>query len=248
MTAMPSQRLRPVVKILRLQGFPLLKQLRLEEALLRADPSNWWLVNDGAAEPTVVLGISGKPDQLVHLEKAKEKGIPLIKRYSGGGTVIVDGDTVLSTLILKAADLPYVEKFPGPIMAWSEDLYRPVFSHLGEFRARENDYVLGHVKFGGNAQAITKNKFVHHTSFLWHFQSHHMEVLKLPAKQPAYREGREHADFLCSLRDKLPTRAAFIESIRTAIAAAGFDTEEASLDEAEHALQRDHIKSTRVII
>ena len=32
---------------------------------------------------------------------------------------------------------------------------------------RENDYVLGDVKFGGNAQAVTRGDFVHHTSFLW---------------------------------------------------------------------------------
>lgn len=50
---------RPVVKFLRMKGAPLLKQLQLEEALLRADQSNWWILNDGAPEPTVVLGISG---------------------------------------------------------------------------------------------------------------------------------------------------------------------------------------------
>jgi hypothetical protein len=36
-----------------------LRQLQLEEALLRADAGHWCLINDGAAHTTAVLGISG---------------------------------------------------------------------------------------------------------------------------------------------------------------------------------------------
>ena len=48
-----------VINLLRLQGLPILKQLRLEEALLRADAGNWCILNDGSATAAVVLGISG---------------------------------------------------------------------------------------------------------------------------------------------------------------------------------------------
>jgi len=47
------------VRVLRLAGMPILQQLRLEEALLRADAGNWFLLNDGTPEPAVVMGISG---------------------------------------------------------------------------------------------------------------------------------------------------------------------------------------------
>ena len=50
---------RPLVRVLRLSGVPILQQLRLEEALLRADAGNWFLLNDGTPEPAVVMGISG---------------------------------------------------------------------------------------------------------------------------------------------------------------------------------------------
>ena len=49
----------PLVRLLRLQGYPILRQLQLEEALLRADAGNWLLLNDGTPGPAVVLGISG---------------------------------------------------------------------------------------------------------------------------------------------------------------------------------------------
>ena len=49
------------------------------------------------------------------------------------------------------------------------------------------DYCFGDVKFGGNAQAITKQRFLHHTSLLWDYQSKRMRLLKHPAKIPDYR-------------------------------------------------------------
>ena len=51
--------MKPVVRLLRLQRLPILRQLQLEEALLRADDGNWFLLNDGTPEPTIVMGISG---------------------------------------------------------------------------------------------------------------------------------------------------------------------------------------------
>ena len=48
----------PLIRVLRLEGYPILKQLQLEEALLRAGAGNWCLLNDGAHVPAIVLGIS----------------------------------------------------------------------------------------------------------------------------------------------------------------------------------------------
>lgn len=48
-----------VVRVLRLRGAPILEQLKLEEALLRANSDNWLILNDGTPGPTVVMGISG---------------------------------------------------------------------------------------------------------------------------------------------------------------------------------------------
>ena len=45
--------------ILRLRGHPILQQLQLEEALLRADKANWCIINDGTPSPAIVMGISG---------------------------------------------------------------------------------------------------------------------------------------------------------------------------------------------
>lgn len=49
------------------------------------------------------------------------------------------------------------------------------------------DYTFGHQKFGGNAQAITKQRWLHHTSLLWDFDPDNMALLKHPQRVPDYR-------------------------------------------------------------
>ena len=73
------------------------------------------------------------------MDKAKTAGMQVIRRFSGGGTVVVDENTMFSTLILQAADTPGgVECYPRPIMRWSEGFYRPVFGPHGDFRLQEH--------------------------------------------------------------------------------------------------------------
>ena len=50
------------------------------------------------------------------------------------------------------------------------------------------DYTFGEQKFGGNAQAITKQRWLHHTSFLWDFDRDNMALLKHPSRVPEYRK------------------------------------------------------------
>jgi hypothetical protein len=101
----------------------------------------------------------------------------------------------------------------------------------GQFRLQENDYCFGEKKFGGNAQSITRQRFCHHTSFLWDFEeASMMQYLKMPGislrcfdqitlsflfdfifsiaeKTPQYRSGRSHLDFLCKMKDAYAAHA-----------------------------------------
>ena len=52
---------------------------------------------------------------------------------------------------------------------------------------QQADYVTGERKFGGNAQAITGRRWLHHTSLLWDFDAANMALLTNPARQPEYR-------------------------------------------------------------
>lgn len=190
---------------------PIFEQLQLEEALLRTDSRSFCIVNRGSPR-SIVLGISSKPEELVDLEKAKMAEIPLIKRFSGGGTVIVDEQTIFITFIMAKTDLD-IPPFPEPILRWSGELYKSAWG-IPDFALRENDYVIGEKKCGGNAQYIKKERFVHHTSFLWDFSEGNMEYLLLPSKRPSYRKDRAHKDFLTGLKHHAAHSEELIEKLK----------------------------------
>lgn len=299
---------KPKVSYLDLQnsGMSALERLCLEEALLRHDPlqRSWaivgthepafhtYLKNDGLERPrndscVVIMGLGGKPHQLLNLEKVKQDNVLTIKRFSGGGTVVVDHSSLWTTFIGRNHHFPHVEPFPRSIMHWSaQEVFIKVFermksdamhknfmtgkktlvldtrscgmaqdtgktlnfvssieSHVEEhdlpiFSLRENDYVLGERKVGGNAQSIVNGAWLHHTSFLWDYEEENMSYLTIPEKKPKYRGDRNHDDFLIKLKsvygtigDDLSSKRAFFYHVKCA-AFEAFEVEEVLLKDA----------------
>lgn len=235
------------LRLITTSQIPILRQLRLEEALLRASTGNWCIINDGSAVPAIVMGISGKPQELIHIDKARSSQIQVLKRFSGGGTVVVDQDTQFVTLVIESSALPDVECYPRPVMRWTERFYSPLLSLYGEFHLQEHDYVFGQSKFGGNAQAITRQRWLHHTSFLWDFQMQHMRLLQHPMRAPVYRAGRDHLDFVTCLKHFLPTRTTLPSYVEQALKAVGFAVEACSFEQAEELLQLNYLKTTKEV-
>jgi lipoate-protein ligase A len=229
-----------IFHFLHLSGYSIFAQLVLEEALLRADTRNWCLVNEGSSR-AIVMGISGDPRTLIACERAAADRIPVIKRFSGGGTVIVDEDTLFVTWICQKELHPF-PCYPEPILRWTEELYRSVL-RLPSFRLKENDYALGDRKCGGNAQYLRKERWLHHTSFLWDYQPHNMTYLLHPPKAPVYRRGRGHDAFLCRLRDHYPSRERLLHSLKEELRAR-YTLVESSLAEAQEVIRQPHRTTT----
>lgn len=237
----------------------LLDMLALEEALLRADARHWCLLARGApapAPPTIVLGMAGKLDALVHVEAARGAGAVALRRFTGGGTVVVDGGTSLVSFVVGRGAAAGGPLFPRDIMAWSGALYAPVFAALlpppaPPFSLVEHDYCLGDHKFGGNAQALSRDRWVHHTSFLWRTTPAHLALLKLPEKRPAYRRSRAHGDFLTTLEEHAPAGAGVADFeaalLRRLRAVEGLALVEANLADALEALPRNERRSNEVV-
>lgn len=183
-----------MINFLILDRLDIYEQLILEEKLLRGTDQNWCLVNRNIQDAAIVLGISGKIEELVCLKTWHQAPISLIRRFTGGGTVIIDQDTVFVTLICnKTEAIPCYQ--PDSIMKWSGEFYETVFQHP-QFALIETDYALAGKKIGGNAQYIQKNRWLHHTSFLWNYKEENMQYLKQPVKMPEYRQNRNHLDFI----------------------------------------------------
>lgn len=229
--------------LVRLTNVPILQQLQLEEALLRADQRNWCLLNTGSP-PAIVMGISGKPELLINPDKLKETPVPVIRRFSGGGTVFVDENTCFVTFICNSATTN-VACYPDKVMQWSGRFYQDVFPNL-DFRLRENDYVFSNRKFGGNAQYLSKQRWLHHSSLLWDFTPSNMDYLLLPPKMPAYREKRGHTEFLCRLRELHPEKKQLHKKIVQTLEQ-HFHLEEVNLDAIQEIVNRPHRQATSIV-
>lgn len=233
--------MKPTLHLVKLAPTPILQQLQWEEALLRADSRNWCILNHGSS-PAIVMGISGQVRHLIKQERQSQAPLPLIRRFSGGGTVVVDENTLFVTLICQANALP-ISPYPRPLMQWTaENLYSPLFP-ASLFQLQENDYAIGERKWGGNAQSIIKGRWLHHSSLLWDYCHENMDYLLHPPKTPSYRQGRSHGDFLCRLRDFWPERHLFQEQFVKQLSQ-HFILVEKEKEELERVAELPHRKAT----
>ncbi len=216
------------------------KQLQLEEALLRNDIRNFCLLNHNAKR-AIVMGISGKEQELIDIEKVKADAIPVIRRFSGGGTVITDPSTLFSSFIFNHS-LLNIPLFPEKILQWTASFYKQALD-IEDFCLKEHDYALKNLKCAGNAQYLRKERFVHHTTFLWDFAKENMSYLLQPKKMPTYRDNRSHLDFLCTLKPWIGSielvREKIIDQLKSL-----FVVEEISIESLQKALDTPHRKTT----
>ena len=241
---------RAVVRLLQLQGHCIYRQLVLEEALLRNSKESWCVINDGVEKPHVVMGVSGVAEELLDIPRVKREWVPVLRRFSGGGTVVLDEGSIMSSLIFAEGHVRGLPLYPRPIMNWTAGLYaaalkqtqskipatdRPTGQVSGEFVLNEQDYAYSDRKFGGNAQSIVKGRWLHHTSFLWTYDPQRMALLTTPRKQPAYRSNRGHSDFLVTLEEVLgkDARPAFVDAVAESLVRQGFHVVPATLSDAE---------------
>ncbi|CAM0116800.1 lipoyl protein ligase domain-containing protein [Rhabdochlamydiaceae symbiont of Dictyostelium giganteum] len=223
-------------QLIHLTAVPIYEQLLLEEYLLKHSEDNYIIIANGTP-PAIVMGISGKVEELVHLSKVPEH-IPLIRRFSGGGTVIVDEETVFVTFICHKKEHSFMP-YPEPILRWAASMLQQVIPSL---ELKDNDFTLGEHKCGGNALYIKKERWLIHTSLLWDYKAHHMQLLKHPPKTPLYRKNRDHEAFLCKLRDFFPCKTTWVQNLLSS-----FTDQGATSLEPLPILPPSHLFSTHII-
>ena len=150
----------------------------------------------------VVLGYSNKTKSEVNLTACKRRKIPVLRRASGGGTVLQGPGSLNFSLILKIRQ-------NGKNLSVTESNRRIMKRHqmtlektLGEKIKVEGitDLTIAGLKFSGNAQRRKRRFFLFHGTFLLDFDMRLIEeTLFLPSKQPVYRRNRSHENFLTNL-------------------------------------------------
>ncbi|HUA39494.1 MAG TPA: lipoate--protein ligase family protein [Candidatus Sulfopaludibacter sp.] len=181
--------------------------LACDEALL-----NWREVGGGEIlrfweprEHFVVVGYANKVEAEVNLAACQAHGIPVFRRCSGGGTVLQGPGCLNYTLVLQTGAQPSLANISSANRFIMERNRRAVQSAMGPQPAAisvrgHTDLALGERKFSGNCQRRHKCALLFHGTFLLNADLPLLnEVLRMPSKQPDYRSGRSHTDFLINL-------------------------------------------------
>lgn len=151
----------------------------------------------------VVLGYANKSAQEVNLAFCQERGVPVLRRSTGGGTVLQGPGCLNYTLILKTSSEPELQSIPGT-NAFIMKRQQAALSGLLQARVEvhgHTDLAIGGLKFSGNAQRRHKTSLIFHGTFLLELDIEMLEqTLLMPSKQPEYRANRSHKDFLMNLK------------------------------------------------
>jgi len=170
------------------------------------------------AEDCIVIGRAEEINKQVHLESAKEKGIPVIRRVSGGGTVIQGKGNLNISFFLPYAYLAGLENIKESyclILKW----VMSAIESCADVSVQINgtcDLVINDKKISGTAQARKRHGLLHHLTLLWDLDFELCSaLLREPNKRPDYRSQRTHSDFITTFkREKLTfTQDDFIRSL-----------------------------------
>ncbi len=153
--------------------------------------------------PFVVIGYSNHAPREVHLRRCQDHQIPILRRCSGGGTVVQGPGCLNYSLCLEIASRPMLGTISGTNRFIMEE-HRRTFARL----LRGSVAVQGHTdltvqgrKFSGNAQRRKRRFLLFHGTVLLNFDLTLIgELLPLPSKQPDYRKARDHAEFLVNVQ------------------------------------------------
>ena len=150
----------------------------------------------------VVLGYSRRVAEEVHQERCHELGIPVLRRASGGGTVLQGPGCLSFTLVLPIesnAAFGGITSTNQEIMKRHRSALEQVIGQPVEVKGC-TDLTLGGRKFCGNAQRRKRRCLLFHGSFLLAMEISMIEqVLQIPPQKPEYRNGRSHTEFLVNL-------------------------------------------------
>ena len=181
------------------------ENLALDEALLDAceeGSSDEILRFWEPREHFVVLGYSNKSRTEVNLETCKKLGLPVLRRCSGGGTVLQGpGCLNYSVLLQIHGDPPLVKITEANAFIMNRN--RNALNTLLDDKALIQgctDLTLQGVKFSGNSQRRRRQFLLFHGTFLLNLDLALMEqALAMPSQQPQYRRQRRHQEFVTNL-------------------------------------------------
>lgn len=147
--------------------------------------------------PAVVVGCYQNICREVHMRALMERGIPVVRRMTGGGTVYHDLGNLNYTLIFQQQGTLDYDRCLAPVIRALQALGVP---------ARKNrtcDIAIGEHKISGSAQKIAGGRVLHHGTLLFDSDLTLLDAITTGRKNAAFRsKGTESA--ICTVTNLRP--------------------------------------------
>lgn len=160
--------------------------------------------------PFVVLGKSNSAETETNEATCDVNQIPILRRCSGGGTVLQGKGCLNYAVILPISFSPHLATI-SDTTKWIMSVHQNAFSKdLDNIEVKGiSDLTWEGKKFSGNAQRRLRKAILFHGTFLYNFDIQTIsDTLKFPTRFPEYRGQTPHQDFVTNIplkRDRIIT-------------------------------------------
>ena len=153
------------------------------------------------AAPLVVVGRSSQVSVEVRTETCRADRVPVLRRASGGASVVAGPGCLMYALVLSYRRHPALRSVDQAHRYVLDRLAAALRPYASTARCRGvSDLALGDCKCSGNSLRAKREHFLYHGTLLYAFPLALVErYLAMPPRMPDYRQGRGHGAFLTNL-------------------------------------------------
>ena len=149
----------------------------------------------------VILGRSSQAASEVNLEACRRRGLPVLRRTSGGAAVVIGPGCLMYALVLsyqRRPEMRAIDHAHRMVLQTMADTLRTLV-HDVSCRGT-SDLAAGEFKFSGNSVRCKRDHLLYHGTLLHDFPLELIDsLLAMPPHVPEYRAGRGHGEFVRNL-------------------------------------------------
>jgi lipoate-protein ligase A len=155
------------------------------------------------SSPVIVLGRGSDPAVELNVDACLQDGVPVLRRRGGGCSVVLDSETIVVSAVLRAPGIGGIRVLIAELTDWLLDGLGRAGIRGGIHReGTGGDLAIGDRKVGGACLYRPKDFALYSASLLTRAPVEWMDrYLRKPPREPSYRRGRSHRDFVGALSE-----------------------------------------------
>ena len=192
------------MKFINAVGLDARDQLAFDEAMLMSAEE----ANQGEAlrvwefeSPTVIAGRSTRLELEIDLAFCERAGVDVLRRCSGGASVVGGPGCLMYSIVLSTIQNPALRKIDYAHQYVMSRVLNALQEHVPNVElCGICDLAWNERKCSGNSLRVHRDHLLYHGTILYNYDLRFLHrCLKFAPRQPEYRQGRDHFDFVTNV-------------------------------------------------